>query len=129
MTTKAATYLFGIVFILVGILGFTDNGIISDSEDAIFHADKVHSTVHLVTGISFLAFAMMFPLYTTKFLSVFGILYLVIGVLGLISIGVNGMTTVLGFLHVNGADNILHVTLGILIFLAGFGLPRFKDIA
>jgi hypothetical protein len=40
-------------------------------------------------------------------------------------IGSEGMTKVLGFLHVNGADNYLHIGLGLLILLLGF-LPAYR---
>jgi hypothetical protein len=35
------------------------------------------------------------------------------------------MGKILGFLHVNGADNYLHIVLGLVILLAGF-LPKLR---
>ncbi len=65
----------------------------------------------------FVALAM--PVSAPVFLKVFGIIYFLLGVLGLIIFGTTGMGKLLGFLHVNGADNFLHIGLGIIIFLAG----------
>jgi len=56
-------------------------------------------------------------------LKVFGIVYLLLGVLGIFTIGSEGMTKLLGFIPVNGADNYLHIGLGVVIFLAGL-LPQ-----
>ena len=84
-----------------------------------FHADTVHNMVHIISGALFVLIAMAAPAYAGTFLIVFGIVYLAIGVIGLMTMGNEGMGTVLGFLHVNGADNYLHIVLGIVILLAG----------
>ena len=123
MNTKTASVIIGLIFIAVGILGFIPNPVIYDSEDAIFHADSLHNSVHITSGILFLLFALAAPSSAGAFLKIFGVVYLLLGILGLINIGTTGMGTLLGFLHVNGADNLLHIALGLVIFLAGF-LPR-----
>jgi hypothetical protein len=117
MTAKTAALVIGIIFIAVGLLGFIDNPIVYDSETAIFHADTVHNSVHIVSGVLFLLFA--FSSAAKGFMIFFGIVYLLIGILGLASFGTSGMGKVLGFLHVNGNDNLLHVALGVVILLAG----------
>jgi hypothetical protein len=119
MNIKTIAIILGIIFIAVGLLGFVPNPVIGDSENAIFHADTLHSWVHIVSGILFLLFAFAISRNVSLFLKVFGIIYFLLGVLGLINIGSSGMGKVLGFLHVNGADNFLHIGLGVVIFLAG----------
>lgn len=119
MNTKTAAIIIGAIFVAVGLLGFTNNPIIADSHEAIFHADFVHSMVHIVSGVLFLVVGFAFPSVAATVLKVFGIVYFLLGVLGLINIGSSGMGKLLGFLHVNGPDNILHIALGIVIFLAG----------
>lgn len=128
MNTKTAAVIIGLLFIAVGILGFIANPIIYDSEDAIFHADSLHSSVHIVSGVLCLLFALAAPSSAGTFLKVFGIVYFLLGVLGLVNFGTSGMGTVLGFLHVNGADNFLHIGLGLVIFLAGL-LPGAVAVA
>ena len=123
MTAKTSALIIGLIFIAVGLLGFVDNPIIGTSEKAIFHADTMHNLVHIGSGILFLLFALAAPGSAAGFLKLFGIVYLLIGVIGFIQYGTAGMGKVLGFLHVNGADNFLHVALGIVIFLAGFLKP------
>ena len=124
MNTKSASYIIGAIFIAVGLLGFVPNPIIADSQDAIFHADAVHSTVHIVSGLLFVVFAAAMPSSVSMFMKVFGVIYFLLGVMGLITIGSSGMTRLLGFLHVNGADNYLHVLLGVVIFLASLLRPN-----
>lgn len=118
MTTKSLATLIGVVFIAVGILGFIDNPIVGESEKAIFHADKLHNIVHIASGVLFVLFAMASASAARSFMILFGIVYLALGVIGLINIGTEGMGKLLGILHVNGADNLLHAGLGILILLA-----------
>jgi hypothetical protein len=124
MKTKTAAIVIGVVFIVVGLLGFFPNPIIADSESAIFHADSVHSIVHIVSGVLFLIFAYAIPDRTPAFLKIFGVIYFLIGVIGLINVGSTGMGKILGFLHVNGADNYLHIVLGLVIFFAGMLAPN-----
>jgi uncharacterized protein DUF4383 len=126
MNAKTASLVFGIVFIALGLLGFIPNPIIFDSHDALFHADAVHSSVHIISGVLFLTIGLAAPALAPVFLKVFGAVYFLLGVLGLIKIGTEGMGQLLGFLHVNGPDNLLHVVLGITIFTAGMIRPKAK---
>ena len=119
MSSKTAALLIGVVFIAVGLLGFIDNPIIGTQEGAIFHADTTHNYVHIISGALFVLVGLMSPRSAPGFMMFFGIVYLLIGILGLVAIGTSGMGQVLGFLHVNGADNFLHIGLGLVIFLAG----------
>ena len=119
MTAKTAALAIGIIFIVVGLLGFIDNPIVGSSEKAIFHADTVHNMVHIISGLLFVLVAMAAPASASTVMIIFGIVYLLIGILGITSVGENGMAKILGFLHVNAADNYLHIALGIVIALAG----------
>ena len=119
MTAKNAALVIGFIFIAVGLLGFVDNPIIGGAENAIFHADTFHNGVHIGSGVLFVLIALAAPGFAGTFLIIFGIVYLLLGVVGLISIGTQGMGKVLGILHVNGADNLLHIALGVLILIAG----------
>jgi hypothetical protein len=119
MTAKSAALAIGVIFIAVGLLGFIDNPIVGSSEKAIFHADTVHNMVHIISGVLFVLVAMAAPASAATVMVIFGIVYLAIGILGISSAGEEGMAKVLGFLHVNAADNYLHIALGIVIALAG----------
>ena len=120
MSTKTASLIFGIVFIAVGILGYFPNGIISESGDPIFHTDSLHNIVHIVSGVLFLLFALALPARAGIFLKIFGIVYLLLGIAGMATIGEEEHIRLLGFLLVNEADNYLHIALGAAILLSGF---------
>ena len=124
MTAKTGALIWAFAFLAVGALGFVDNPIIGESEDAIFHADTVHNWVHIVSGVLFLLVALAAPGSARGFLILFGIIYLVLGVLGIIQFGTDGEGMLLGFLHVNGPDNYLHIGLGVLIALTGLSAGR-----
>ena len=123
MNAKTASILFGIVFIFVGILGFFPNPIIS-AHEALFHADATHSGVHIISGLLFLLVGMVKPDFAATFCKIFGVVYFFLGVLGFIYFGTEGMGELLGFLHVNGPDNFLHIGLGVVIFGAGMMASR-----
>ncbi len=113
-TQKAATW-FGVIFIVIGILGFipgvTPNGHIL----GIFHVDAVHNVVHLLSGIIALLCAGSFGAAKTYF-KIFGVVYAIVTIIGL----VNGVS-VLGIFPVNMADNILHLVIAVLALALGFG--------
>lgn len=109
---KTFALIFGIVFLLVGILGYFPNPIVGES--AYFHTDGMHNIVHLVSGAFFLLVALFAPMYAALAMMIFGVVYLLVAILGFI-----GMDPVLGFIEVNGADNFLHLALGVVIGLVG----------
>lgn len=119
---------FGTAFLAVGILGFVSNPIIGESEDAIFYADRIHNIVHIVSGLLFFLIPMIAPDTTANFLRGFGVIYLALGIWGVVKFGTDGFGELLGFLHVNGADNFLHIGLGLIIFLAGIFASRSTSI-
>ena len=120
MNTKTAAIVIGLAFLAVGILGFVSNPIVGSSPDAIFHTDKIHNIVHIASGAIFLLIAMAAPGSAAGFLKLFGIVYLGLGIFGMATMGTAETQKLLGFLHVNKADNYLHIGLGVVILLAGF---------
>ncbi len=112
MSTKKLANLFGVIFVLIGALGFVP-GITSDGHLlGIFEVDTVHNLIHLLSGI--LAFAMAGKA-AKKYFQIFGIVYLLVTILGFMQ-GDN----VLGLIGVNGADNILHLVISLLAIWIGF---------
>ena len=118
--------LFGIAFLLVGILGFIP-GITSDApgdfagEDSeaellgIFGVSVLHNIVHLLFGIAGLALARTWD-GARLFLIGGGVIYLALWVIGL----VGGLE----WLPSNSADHWLHFALGAAMVAAGFLLGR-----
>lgn len=114
MTTQKAAKWFGIVLLLVGILGFigplTPGGNLLD----IFAVDTVHNIIHVLTGILGLIMAGS-PKGARSFFQIFGIVYALVTIIGFF-----GGVSVLGIFVVNGADNILHLVIAVLALYFGF---------
>ena len=116
LTTKTAAIVIGVVFILVGVLGFIPNPIVYD--DGIFAVNPAHNLVHIISGIVLLAGAYT-SLGSALALKFIGVVYALVAVLGFMMSG----DMLLGLVHVNGADHALHVVLALVILIAGFALP------
>jgi hypothetical protein len=115
MNTRTAGFIIGIVFIVVGVLGFIPNPIIS--ADGLFVVNAAHNFVHLISGAVILAGVYSFG--SALGLKIIGVVYALVAVLGLIM----GGDMLLGMIAMNMADHWLHVVLAVVILLAGFALP------
>lgn len=115
MNTRIAGLILGIVFILVGILGFIPNPIVSPT--GLFVVNTAHNLVHLVSGAVILAGVYSFG--AALGLKIIGVVYAIVAILGLIM----GTDMLLGVIAINTADHWLHVALAVVILGAGFALP------
>jgi hypothetical protein len=113
---KTFALIFGAVFVLVGLLGFIGSPIVG--MEGIFKTNTLHDIVHLLIGVVLLLVAMKAPAASAKWLKIFGAIYLVLAVLGLVMIPAGG--DLLGLVTMNTADHWLHVVLGIVLLLVGF---------
>jgi hypothetical protein len=123
--------LFGVVFLLVGILGFIP-GITSDAPGdfagegseaellGIFKVSILHNIVHLLFGLAGLALARTAEGART-FLVGGGVIYLLLWIVGLIG--------GLDWLPANSADAWLHFALGAVLLGAGLLLGRGRTAA
>ncbi len=114
MNTKTAGLIIGIVFILVGILGFIPNPLVSPT--GLFMVNTLHNVVHLISGAVILAGVYSFG--SALGLRIIGVVYAIVAILGLVM----GGDMILG-MAMNMADHWLHVVLAVVILLAGFALP------
>ena len=117
MSIKTWAMVFGVVFLVVGILGFVP-GITSDGHLlGIFEVDTTHNVIHVLSGILALLAGMGAGTYARLYFKVFGVVYALVTVLGFVQ-GDN----VLGLIGVNMADNILHLVIALLALWIGFGM-------
>ena len=117
------TMLLGVVFLLVGILGFipgitTDYGDMSFAGDdsgakliGIFQVSILHNLVHMLFGIAGLALARTLD-GAKQYLLGGGVVYVALWILGLADGG--------DWIPVNSADNWLHLAVG--VGMIGLGL-------
>ena len=117
---KKLALLFGAVFVLVGILGFIPAFAPLHSDGmhyllGLFMVGGLHNAIHLLSGVAALAAGYSSEKNSKLYFLIFGSVYLLITVIGFIQ-----KDTVLGIIHVNAADNFLHLGLGVAIL--GIGL-------
>ena len=117
MNARMAAIVIGIVFVIVGVLGFIPNPIVGPS--GIFATNTLHDLIHLISGVVLLAGAFS-SLGSSMALKIIGVVYALVAILGFFAVS-NGM--LLGLIPVNAADQWLHVVLAVVILAAGFGLP------
>jgi hypothetical protein len=116
---KTVALVFGIVFLLIGILGFIPALTPGMALLGLFMVNGVHSVVHLLFGA--LGIAAAFTGTERLYNRAGGIIYLVIGILGFIpALAPGGM--LLGLVMINLADNILHLVIGAVLAYVGFAL-------
>lgn len=128
---QSATMLVGMVFLLVGILGFVPG--ITTNYDALkfgghdsnaqllglFDVSILHNIVHMLFGVAGLALAKTWD-GARSYLVYGGAIYLVLFVYGVIFHG----STSANFVPVNWADNVLHLGLGIGMIGLGVALGK-----
>jgi hypothetical protein len=114
--TRTACMVLGVVFIVVGLLGFIPNPLVS--ADGLFAVNGAHNLVHLLSGLALLIGALALNQPKTT-LWVVGIVYGLVALLGLFS-----GDMLLGFIHINTADRLLHVALTIVLLGAAWSLPE-----
>lgn len=119
MLLRIIAILFGIAFIFVGVVGFMPsfkpNGLLF----YYFEVNAMHNIVHLVSGVIAIMAATSFY-YARLYFQIFGIIYGLVAILGFWRDGN------LFIMHVNLADNILHVVIAIVALLLVFVLFRNK---
>jgi hypothetical protein len=111
---KTIVTILGVVFILVGLLGFVQNPILG-----IFAVDTLHNIIHIASGILALWAVNKGTEATITFAKVFGVVYGAVAVLGFLM-----PSPLLGLITVNMADNLLHVVLAVVFLVIGFGGKR-----
>lgn len=115
MNTTTINWIFGITFVLVGIVGFVPNPLVAP--DGVFAVNAAHNIVHVLTGAAFIYGAIKFATRGGLVLKVIGAAYALVAILGFF-VADGGM--LLGLVHINHADKWLHVFLAAGILGAGF---------
>lgn len=116
MIRKAAK-VFGVVLILVGVLGFIP-GITTDGHLlGIFHINGIHNIIHLATGAIALAAGFSSAHASRLYFQIFGIVYGLVAILGF----VYGDKDLLGLVANNMADTLLHIAITVGALALGFG--------
>ena len=120
---RKAALAFSAVFVLVGILGFVPA--LAPKDDmgmplliGLFMVGALHNIIHLASGVA-AYFGSKTDEYASLYFKVFGVVYALVTVIGFVQ-----KTTVLGLIHVNLADNLLHTVIALAALTLGFGVNK-----
>jgi hypothetical protein len=119
---KSAAILFGIVFLLVGILGFVPSAAPDQMLFKVFHVNAAHNIVHITSGIIFLLAAMAGVGAAQAWFKIFGIIYAIVAIWGFAV----GTGNTLWVVSNNPAVTWLHVVLAVVMLFIGFGASTSK---
>jgi hypothetical protein len=119
---KGAAILFGLVFLVVGILGFVPAATTNINGMpmllGIFHVNTAHNIVHLASGAVFLLCGLAGAGPSRTFFRIFGVVYAAVAALGFYY----GDQPILGLISNNMANVWLHVVLALAMLILGFGV-------
>lgn len=117
-TVQTVALLFGVVLILVAILGFITPGGTGMGMDEtgmvldLFEVNLLHNLVHLLFGVWGILASRTFSA-AKQFCTIGGIIYLVLTVLGFVD------PTTFGLIPIGGNDRWLHLLLGLVLTVVG----------
>jgi ABC-type transport system involved in multi-copper enzyme maturation permease subunit len=120
---RAVASVFGVSFLAVGLLGFVLNPTGGELL-GIFAVNVLHNLVHLLFGIFGIAAVLVGRSRT--YLQGVGVIYLLLTVLGFVPGLYAGDHLLLGLVHINLADNFLHLMLGGAAAFFGFA-PQYRE--
>ena len=125
MVKPAAVIFFGIVFLLIGILGFVPGVAPDEMLFKIFHVNAAHNVVHIVSGIIFLLAAAAGAGAARTWFQIFGISYAIVVIWGFAV----GTGNTLWVVSNNPADTWLHLVLAVMMLFLGFSASGSKAAA
>lgn len=116
--------LFGVVFLLVGVLGFVASGMSMEADPAhaprllgLFPVNAIHNVVHLLFGVWGLA-ASRAEGSAVLYAKAAGAIYVVLAIAGFV------IPTTFGLIPIGGHDIWLHAVLGVVLVAVGFQAPK-----
>ena len=116
--------IFGVVFLLVAVLGFLASGTSMEADPAhaarilgLFPTNLLHNIVHLLFGVWGLA-ASRTAAAATMYAKGAGAIYVLLAILGFI------IPSTFGLIPIGGHDIWLHAVLGLVLVAVGFQAPK-----
>jgi len=116
LTARTAAFVFGVVFLIVGALGYVANPIVGPA--GLFLTNNLHNIVHIASGIVLLL-GVYTGLGSSMALKIVGVIYGLVAICGFFMV----MDGMMFGVAINEADKWLHVVLAAVILAAGFLLP------
>jgi len=118
---KKIAVAFGVIFIVVGVLGYVPAFVTDGRLLGFFEVNSLHNVVHLVTGIVAIGVGVSSERASRMFFRVFGAIYALVALLGIYSAN----EPLLGLVANNYADVGLHAVIAVVALYLGFAFkPR-----
>ena len=114
---KTCAIIFGIIMLIIGILGFIPEFTPQGHLFGLFHVNIEHNWIHILSGVASLLCGFMSEHASRLFFQIFGIIYGLVAILGLYY----GDRPIFGIIANNFADVILHVLISVFALYLGFG--------
>jgi hypothetical protein len=119
--TRKLCQILGAVLLIVGVIGFAKPDLLG------MHLTPVHNVVHIASGALALYFGNVAPQNARAFCAIFGTVYLLLGVAGMVAPDL--VASLLGHGPVGDArmlmpDNLVHILVGGLFVLAALATAR-----
>lgn len=118
---KTAAIIFGIFFLVAGIGGYVPALAPGGMLFGIFMVGPVHNIIHIASGLAALLCA--FTGASKKYFQIFGVVYLLVALLGF----VYGNTPLMGMVEHNKADIGLHLVIAAIALYLGFAAHDTTD--
>jgi hypothetical protein len=116
--SKTLAVVFGVVFVLVGVLGFVPNPIVG--LEGIFETDLLHNIVHILLGALLFVASSKGEGASAMCIKIVGAVYLVLAILGFLMPD----SKLLGLVEANQADTWLHLGLGLVLVAVGMMVKK-----
>src|ERR1044072_2671833 len=114
---KTMAVLFGVILLVVGVLGFVPAVTKNEMLLGIFHVNTVHNVVHLLSGAVALFCGMTRVGASRNYFRLFGVVSAAVGLPGLKRMGDH--TNLLGLISNNDADTYLHIGIALVSLILG----------
>jgi hypothetical protein len=115
---KSISILFGVIMLVVGVLGFVPGAAPNGHLLGMFHVNAFHNMVHVLSGLAALIAGITSTHAARLFFRIFGVIYGLVAVLGFFY----GPEPIFGILANNMADTWLHVAIAAVSLLLGFAV-------
>ena len=123
------TLAIAIIFLILGTIGIAFSADMQTGHMLIFDVDVVHNMVLFLTGVVAMVVTIMSPAWSRTFNRTIGVIYLLVGLLGLAYPVLYFDGRLLGIMHANLEDHILHLLLGVIALAIGFAAERLPGVA
>lgn len=113
---KTAAIIFGLIMLVIGILGYFPEIAPDGMLFKIFHVNSIHNIIHIATGVVAILCGLGGRYPALIFFRIFGVIYGIVAILGFYYLN----EPILGLIANNLADAYLHIGIAVIALWLGF---------